>query len=616
MQSMMQPLRHRCGKSGHDLYTHKNLQIGLCSGQFFTDASRSTFVGIDGMLTNTETVYSQLLQAGHPCKTKDSQEILFYAYKEWGSNLFEHVGGDFVVLILDQQQKKLILCRDRVGKRSLYWYQDANFFLFASELKALLATGIIPQSPAMDGLGAYLYFGFIPQDMSPIQGVNKLLPAHTIEISLDGKKSISSYWSYSSYFQNQKSLPLGQIVTDLDLLVRKNIENALSCGGKIGCFLSGGEGAASMAYYASQTDSKQNLTAYSLDFFGENHEELALARRITADLSIPHEISSVDANNFLNDLLKILWHLDEPLADPHILSTWRLNSLAARESTTVLSSMGCEELFAGHPRYSLRDEKWSFEKAAKTFFNGIEHALVPPLSLFSKKAAFYLLKRHLANPLQNNYIKQIALMTEQEISHASKRLSAIFDPEVFLKKFYKLNLLPQTIATYLYFDVKTGLPEQYLSPFEKIANAHGLQWKTPFLERGLEEYLASLPQPVHLKESEVGAYLKAMIQQAFPKFPFSSHPQRHTAVRHGHVMYPLLRETFGLLFDGFLVETGVISRSWLREQLALLETNIFVFDRIWAIFILELWFRMFVNDPIRSYPPTVSVKDFLGASFK
>lgn len=615
MQPMMQALRHRSGKAGHDVYNHRNVQLGLCGGTFFTDAARSLFTGIDGRLTNGDALYTKLLQRGHPCKTKDAQELIFYSYMEWGERCFEQIEGDFVIILIDQAQRRLFICRDRIGKRPLYWYQDANFFLFASELKALLATGIVPQSPAMDGLASYLYFGFIPQDMSPIQGINKLLPAHYLEIDFNGKKQIIPYWSYSSYFEKQQPIPLEKIVSDLDGFVRKNIADAFSSTDNIGCFLSEGEGQKAVANYASLLLPNKNLTAYSIDFLGDNAQELEQGQAMARQLGMRHEVVSLSAKNLLDDLLKIVWHLDEPLADFNILSTWRLISTAGRESAAILSSMGCDELFAGHPRYSVREQEGWLTKGFREVVKKFRGALIPLAQMFSTPKALHLLKSQLSNPGQYPYIRQIALMGDEEIALASRRLAGFFDPEIFLRKFYKLHLFPQSVAAYLYLDVKTSLPDQHLSPFDKITNAHAIRWASPFLSRQVEEYLAGLPEPERMKETDTGAYLKAMIARVFPGAQTASSSKRDSGLRNRYVLRSQLLDIFEILPEGFLVETGLISKSWLREQLGLLEGNVFVFDRIWAIFVLEIWFRMFVQEPVHSTPPpTAEIHEFLKIS--
>lgn len=521
--------------------------------------------------------------------------------------------GEFSIVVFDQNKNKLILGRDRIGKKPLYWFQNAHFFIFASELKAILATGAVPQTPALDAISSYLYFGFIPQDMSPINGINKLLPAHYLQFSFDGSKTIDSYWSYSECFKLQHPLPLNEIVNELDAIIKDNLSESLSNTEKIGCLLSGDLASASLLNYATQITPKENITAYSVGFSGEDNEDLGVAKSVAAALGVNQEIFTITQKNFLDDLVKIIWHLDEPLADPYIFSTWRITALAANESTKLLSGIGSDELFSSFGHYASKKQgDFIFQKTMRLIVKGAQKALIPLFNSIYKPLAIRLLKRSRSNFQYENYLKQIALMTKSDIDKASPHLEGIFDPQVFFYKFYHLKRISSRAASYLYFDIKTYLPDSQLLQFDRMAAAHSLEWQTPFLDKRLVEFLAGLPDPKYLKQKDAAFYLKALLRGVFP----DSFIDRERETKRKFLKKWLVREEmkgiFKLLVNGSLSEAGILSKDWLVERVTRIEIDPFAFKHLWAALVLEIWFRLYISQPIALRPPAFTVKQFIG----
>lgn len=612
VQPMLDTLKHRSSNEATDVHIYKNIQIGICGGTLAANEKRSIIAGIDGYIINGEELRQKLTKHGYHFKGQGMSELIVHGYEQWDISLFDHLIGEFAVVILDQRKKRILLCRDRIGKKPLYWFHNNHYFIFGSELKALLATGSVPQTPALDALSSYLYFGYIPQDMTPICGVNKLLPAHYLQFNFNGSKTIVSYWSYSSYFEEQNTSSLPTIVAELDHLVKNSIQSSISKTEEIGCFLSGGLGSASIANYASELVPKENLTAYTVGFYGENDEDVTAAKNVAGKLGLKHETYFITPDNFLNDLVKIAWHLDEPLADPHIISTWNLASLVAKNTKTVLSGMGSDELFAGHSRYSLAEQRTNnLRKTYQLLLNSIRNTLIPIFNVLYKPLAYQLVKQSRTNPWQYDYLKQNALMTEKEIYEASPRMGGIFDPEVFLHKFHHLSRVHSNVSSYLYFDVKTRLPDKYLMQFERITAAHSLNLRVPLLDRHIVEYLARLPEPEFLKESETASYLKAMVKEVFPD-SFIDRPKR-TRIQflRSWIIGSELKDIFTMLLDGTLVETGIISKIWLQNKIQKLDTDRYAFKHLWAVLLLEIWFRLFINRAIQPFPPEVSVEHLL-----
>lgn len=205
----------------------KNAEIGVVGSTIAINEAKNCFLVLDGLIENIPELRRHLKAAGNSRMYETAAEVLLAAYELWREHFLEKIDGSFALAVIDMKDRELLLARDRIGKQPLYWYQDKSHLIFGSELKALLATGLIPQTPSRDALAMYLYFGFIPQDLSPIAGVNKLLPSHYF-IWREGKgRSVKPYWSYSEHFKENVVESPKEILDNLAHLLAESTQNLI-----------------------------------------------------------------------------------------------------------------------------------------------------------------------------------------------------------------------------------------------------------------------------------------------------------------------------------------------------------------------------------------------------
>ncbi|ADI38296.1 putative asparagine synthase [Waddlia chondrophila 2032/99] len=607
IKPMVKTLKHRCLEEPA-IHTYKNIQIGGCGSQTAYSRNKSIFCAIDGTLTNSKEIAQAMRM-----KSTSHAELVLKAYELLDTKFLEKIEGDFAIAILDQNKKKLLLARDRIGRRPLYWFQDNHHFIFASELKAILSTGAVPQTAAIDALSAYLFFGYIPQDMSPIKGINKLLPAHFLQLHLEGSKTIESYWSYSSYFEHPTKGSKEQILGNLSKIFESSIKQCLpNKEEKIGCFMSGGLGSASVAHYLKKLSKNDRILSYSVGFLNENEGDIEAAKLISSSLNIPQETYKITQDTFANDLVKINWYLDEPIADLNVVATWKLCEMASKNTKTVFSGMGSDELFAGHSRYTTKEQDASLiRQIALNWLHRLQRALIPIMQRVYKPFAYELMKESRTDPLQSSYLKANAYFDEAELAKASPKLRGIFDPEVFLHKFHHLFRVQSTVASYLYFDVKTRLVDCYIHQYERLTTAHQIDWQSPFLNRGVVEYLASLPEPNFLKEEEAAGYLKSLMENSLPDQIIQRPKRTRQLFLKSWMENSPMKDLFLKLPNGTLVDNGLVSQNWLKDQINHLGYANDTHRKLWSILQLEIWFRLFINRPIDSKPPEITVSDLL-----
>ncbi len=587
-----------------DTFEFRNVQGGSIGKKLGANSKKSILCGLDGFLENEESLIKDVKHHGFP-EPKSSEEIIVSLYEIYKDKFLEKLDGSFALFVFDQESETLTLARDRIGKKPLYWFHDSRHFIFSSELKGILKSGLVPQTLSLDGMAMYLYFGFIPQDLSPIQDVNKLLPAHYLCFNKRQGIQIRPYWSYSSFFEKKQNSDPSKTKEHLDDLLSNAIRKERTQDPQ-GCFISGGLGSATVAYELNKQSQTLGFTA---GFKEVSRQDIESAITVAQTLKIPQEVKEIVPSEVADDLISIIWSLDEPLADPNIIATWNLAKMAKTKVQTVFSGMGSDELLAGHSRYSMNEHTFTTLNRLSLIPSPILRKIVVPLcNYLYKPAAYNILKISRTNPWQFDFLRHNAIFDENELNEAAPRICKLFDPDTFLHKFHNLSKIKSTVSTLQYFDVKSRLPDFYMLQFDRITKVHGLLWQTPFLNRDLVEYAAGLPEPEVLEESHTASYLKPILEKVLPE-SFINRPKRTrknflSAWSHERD----LKELFPLLLKSSLVESGIITEKWIKNALQEPEEK---FRMLWSCLVLEIWIQLYINRPIDLKPLNLTLKELI-----
>ncbi len=604
----MDVLSSRCTGDPHT-YLYKNVELGMRGERIGFNDQRSIALVLDGEIVNGVELAEKLQEAGFHAKGFTLPELLVRAYEHWGIAFACHLRGQFAIALYDQHKHELILTRDRLGSKPLYWAYLNNTFVFASELKGLLATGLVPQSPAKEAMGAYLYFGYLPQDLSPIEGVSKLLPGYQLRFGGKRKITVENYWSYSTQLMSEPSVPPGERLKTLNTLLGHAVARGLNGEGQVGLVASGSAGSASLAYYLSKSGASAHTKALSLSFVAQNDSDIEQARQISDTLHMEHQTFSLSPGELLNDLVRVAWQLDEPGADPAALAIWRLCRQNSGHLDTLFCDVGSDEIMATHQRYpqSLTEQ----EEAPILSWRGrlVSKTLLPFLYRLHPKSAFRLMRWLKVDPWYMKHVEAGALFPPRMLKALSPELSRYFAPDVYLHRFHNLSRLGQTPSSYLYFDTRTVLADKLLLEYDRLTAPHGVAWRSPFLDDDVVEFMAALPDEEKLMADETKRPLRRLLdkimpgQEFVPSRPSSGFltPWLHDAA---------IRRALEYLPHGTLVESGWISEKWLKAALAGKTNPPATFAQLWSILTLEIWYRLFINQPIGG-PPDQSVSEFL-----
>lgn len=593
IQPMVQMARNRCQDPIHT-HVYKNVQLGFAGGRFGRNDNETIQVAFDGHLFNVEDLRSEIKHLGHRISTEPA-DVIAAAYEVWGINCIAKLDGDFALAILDQTKDQLLLARDCMGKQPLYWFQDEKHFLFGSDLKILLASGVIPQTPSKDALAAYLFLGYFPQEMTPIQSMNKLLPAHTLLFDLNNhSKNLSQYWSYTSFFHQDLNDTPQEIAHNLNQMLKRAVERRMPHEATIGCLISGGLGSSSIAFLANKLKRKRIITGFTFGFSGENEADVHAATAVAEELGLAHELDIISPEHVMDDFVRIIWHLGEPLADPNVLSTWHISRLASSVTSVVLSGMGSDEILEIRPPYIAKTASTTHSWLDQLWQSFALHWLVPILNRTGANSDNQLLQQFKPLTWQAEFLEAKALFDAKTLAQAAPALRGLFNADLFLQKFPKIPELSSKTATLLYFDVKTRLPDSHMLQCDRLAAAHNLNWETPFLEKEIVEYLAKVHVSQEKNAQPFGQILKDLMRGQVPD-SIINRPQKTRRSLNRWATAPVLQEPFQKLTSGTLVQNGLLSKTWINKQLASPETLRASFPQLWALMALETWYKLFIE---------------------
>ena len=480
-------------------------------------------VVFNGEIYNFLELKKELEKKGHLFKTKSDTETIVHGYEEWGDDFVQRLRGMFAIALWDAKRKKLVLIRDRVGKKPLYYYLDKDRLLFASELKALLEDQNISRDIDPTALDSYLSFGYVPSPLSIFKAVRKLPPAHVAVRGPDGF-SLRQYWQLD--MENEISPDSEkEVFEELRTLFDEAVGLRLISDVPLGAFLSGGlDSSAVVASMAGLMKTDPVKTA-SIGFSDKKFDELEYARIVAKHYHTDHTEFVVNPNA-LEALDDIVWHLDEPFADASAIPTYYVSKMARKKVTVALSGDGGDETFAGYiQRYYMNRMEDSIRKKiprfAKENILGPIARAYPKADILPRPLRLRCFLNNLSSNFEKAYFRDMSfyfLPEMKEKLYLPGFSSAVKDFEAFsiLEEHFKKNRNPDVTTRVQYIDIKTYLSEDILVKVDRMSMAHSLEVRSPILDHKLMEFIGKLPSSFKLKGSESKYILKKINENRLP----------------------------------------------------------------------------------------------------
>ena len=300
---------------------------------------------------------SELLSVGHQFRTSSDSEVIVHLYEKYGTEMFQHLNGMFSLAIWDNREKQLVLGRDRLGQKPLYYSNQSDRLLFASELKSLIASGEVEQTIDPRALDHYLIYQYIPHPLCIYRGVQKLAPGH-YAIFKRGELKVEKYWQ-PDLTKTTSHTPI-EIQNRISELLNDSVKLRLQSDVPLGAFLSGGVDS-SILVALMQQHASQRIKTFSIGFPEKQYDESSYARQVAKHLKTDHHELIIEPSA-IEVLPSLVQHYDEPFSDSSVIPTWYLAQFTRQQVTVAISGDGGDELFAGYPRYKAIDLAYKIDR--------------------------------------------------------------------------------------------------------------------------------------------------------------------------------------------------------------------------------------------------------------
>lgn len=494
--------------------------IDLAGGsQPMYSADKKVAMVFNGEIYNFQELRKEL-QGKHQFTTHSDTEVIARGYEEWGAKIFEKLNGMFAIAIWDEREKKLVLGRDRMGKKPLF-YQAGGDIIFGSEIKALLQHPAVKRELSLEALNLYLTYEYVPQPLTIYKDIFKL-PAGSFLVWQDGDFQITKFWEID-FRRIRRTFSEGEYLAEFDRLLDDAVRLRLVSDVPLGVFLSGGIDSSTIAYYA-QKNSSRKVKTFSIGFIDPSFDESEYSRLAAEQLGSEHYQQKFTEQEVLNLLPSVVKLQDEPLGDASLFPTHLLAKFTRQYVTVALAGDGGDELLYGYPTFQMHKLSEYYFKLPRFLRQHVFHKIIQNLPTSFNNLTFdYGLKRFDASTEYPDWQRDLvwigsftlqdkALLLREEVLRQIN-LKKTFQPlekylhevagEVFLDK-----------ASYLY--LKTYLLDDILVKTDRASMYASLEARNPFLDYRVVDLLTSLPPNLKMRGLQPKYLLKKLMAGRLP----------------------------------------------------------------------------------------------------
>jgi asparagine synthase (glutamine-hydrolysing) len=506
----------------HCVLGHRRLKILDLSPrgrQPMTNEDGTIWVSFNGEIYNYQDLRNDLVRHGHQFRSEADTEVLLHLYEEKGEKLLNDLNGMFAFALWDSRSGKLLLARDRFGKKPLYYYIDGSRLLFASEVKGILADSSVPRQIDPEALSAYLSLGYVPSPACIFKGIQKLPAASWITIELDpatlGLKTDGPHRYWTLRYQPDPRLTEAECVPRIQDLVRDAVRVRLFSDVPLGAFLSGGLDSSTVVAAMAEV-SEIPVETFSAGFDEESFNELRFAEIVAKRFGTNHHVLHCSPN-VLDILPKLVYHFDEPFADSSAIPTYCISEAARQQTTVILSGDGGDEIFAGYTRY---DEGIRLSRQQKTMPGILVGGIYRFLAEFYPVAVRgwgILNKRSL--PDLDSYIADMCIyQSPQKRALLAHEWRSPSDEQAFRLGHDLADAVggDEFLSKMQGMDQMLYLPDDILVKVDRASMAVGLETRAPLLDYRLAEFMSTVPENLRYHKGIKKYLLKQAVRTKLP----------------------------------------------------------------------------------------------------
>ncbi len=599
---MLQDLTHR-GPDEQGIYRSAGARLGIrrlrvidlkTGSQPITTEDRTLTVVFNGEIYNFRELRGKLEARGHRFRTQSDTEVILLGFREWSCDVFDRLDGMFAIAIWDEPTRHLILARDRIGEKPLYWADEGGRFVFASEMRAIQNALTRPLTTDDVGFARYLFYGYSPSPGSLLRGVQKLQPSEILIYSSGGVQ-VTRFWSPPVAPRTAEDVPakLRQLQSEI---LPAAVRSRLISDVPLGAFLSGGIDSTTIV--DAMVAAEAATQTFSIGFEDPTYDESKKARRVAQQLVTRHSerfFTEAELAGLLPHLTQII---NEPLADPSILPTYLLSRLAREQVTVALSGDGGDELFGGYPTYLAHLWTAAWNGAGK------------PLALLLRAAASALPASD-ANLSIDFRLAKLSLGLGHEpawrhalwMSHCSPRQISSLLPDLAGSGLRDLLFEPiegkladrrfeTDLDLAMHIDLAMYLADGVLMKVDRASMACSLETRAPFLARSIVELALSLPATAKIGWKTTKKPLRQLLETRYPK-SIVRQPKKGFGIPVSRWLRTVARDAVQENLKELPVNGSAVAKLWNEHQSGWHNHRM----PLWALFVFGNWKKTLHANP-------------------
>jgi len=614
IHTMCQTIVHR-GPDDEGIYSNRHVGLGMrrlsiidLSGgkQPIHNEDKSVWVVFNGEIYNFPELRRELEARGHQFYTHSDTEVIVHLYEEMGADCVTRLRGMFAIALYDERRQSLLLARDRIGKKPLYYALHGGRLYFGSEIKAILAAAPELADVNPEAILQFFYFGYIPDPNSAFQRIAKLPPGHLAEYK-DGEVKVRQYWdvpAYGAYDPGSDEACLEEMEARLAEAVRIRLISDVS----LGALLSGGVDSSIVVALMARASSGPVKT-FSIGFGKEDFNEAECARAVAKRFGTDHQEFFVgpDIGGTLDWLTRMQ---EEPFGDSSMIPTFHVSRLARQHVTVALSGDGGDELFAGYERYAVSVKRRQFAQIPSWLGHIYRTHVYPRLPSDARGAQ---LAWNMTLSPRDQYLDSISYLPMLGRARGLfsddflERVSKGDDPLLQYQRYYDAAPAEDHLSRLLYLDTKTYLPADIMTKVDRMSMATSLEMRAPLLDHVFVEWVTSLPMKYKLRDGNRKFILKKLAER------LGIPPALVNRRKQGFAL-PLvhwIKDEFKSGLLQILNEPRTLQRGYFRPEAirSLIDEHLrgrrIHSGRIWMLLVLELWHRNFLEMQSQSARPSL-----------
>ena len=553
---------------------------------------RDTVLAFNGEIYNHQEIRAELEAKGHRFHSRCDTETVLHAFLEWDTDCFSRFRGMFAAAFWTESRKRLVLARDRMGIKPLYYFRDGEDLYFASELKGILAHPTVPRVLDVEALDAYLAVNYVPGPHTLIEGIRKVRPGHFLDWR-NGRVWGEPWMKPAAAPRPARAWTIEAAQEELDHLLRESVREHLAADVPIGVWASGGIDSSTVLHYAAEQCSGR-LKTFSVSFAGRSFDESEYFRETARFYGTDHHEFDLNPDVGLEEAIQdIAYYSDEPGADAGALPVWYLSQMTRRHVTVALSGEGADELFGGYVTYLADRLSRPFRLVPSPFRRAVHAALDRYLPVSDEKISLeYKLKRWIEgswlDPDEAHFFWNGTFSNQQR-----KQIRPGANGNGLQTLVASLDLQRcGTVDRYLTVDQHYYLPDDILYKTDRMSMAHSIEVRPPFLDPRIVDFAAALPQDFKVRGFRQKLILKKLMRGKLPPAVLDRKKNGFDIPTHDWFRGPLRHLLLDTLNEDTVEATGIFNwravESLIRDHM---ERRTNVGYHLWGLLTLFLWMK-------------------------